>query len=153
MTGDRRGTAELWESSVERWRGRLVRRAVFGQWLFSSEANHQTRLTAGTASHWFHDLCVAAKVPGGSLHRLRHSVATCLVGRGELLAAQQRLGHRDASTTLRNYAHALPLEDEEVADDIDELLRRPSCELLPPTVTSRGAQDPPGRVRVPVLGR
>jgi len=49
-------------------------------------------------------------------------VATFLVGRGELLRAQQRLGHRDPSTTLRNYAHALPLEDEAVADDLDELL-------------------------------
>jgi integrase len=49
-------------------------------------------------------------------------VATFLVGRGELLRAQQRLGHRDASTTLRNYAHALPLEDGEVADDIDAML-------------------------------
>ena len=31
-------------------------------------------------------------------------------------------GHRDPSTTLRNYAHALPLEDGEVADDIDVML-------------------------------
>jgi integrase len=148
-----RGTAALWESSVATWRARLVRRAIFGEWLFSSEETHQTRLTAGAATHRFHDLCVAAEVPGGSLHRLRHSVATYLVGRGELLPAQQRLGHRDPSTTLRNYAHALPLEDEEVADDIDELLRLPGCELLPPRVTSSGAQDPPGRVRLPVLGR
>jgi integrase len=58
-----------------------------------------------------------------SLHRLRHTVATYLVGRGDLLQAQQRLGHRDASTTLRNYAHAMPLEDQAVADDIDEMLR------------------------------
>jgi hypothetical protein len=43
-------------------------------------------------------------------------------GRGELLQAQQRLGHRDPSTTLRNYAHAMPLEDESVADDIDQML-------------------------------
>ena len=60
---------------------------------------------------------------GISLHRLRHTVATYLVGRGDLLQAQQRLGHRDASTTLRNYAHAMPLEDQAVADDIDEMLR------------------------------
>jgi integrase len=122
-----RGTAALWESSVETWRARLARRVVFGPWLFSCEETHQTRLTAGAAGHWFHDLCVAAEVPGGSLHRLRHSVATYLVGRGELLRAQQRLGHRDPSTTLRNYAHALPLEDEEVADDIDELLGPGGC--------------------------
>jgi integrase len=72
--------------------------------------------------HWFAELCDQAWLPGVSLHRLRHTVATFLVGRGELLRAQQRLGHRDASTTLRNYAHALPLEDQTVADDIDEML-------------------------------
>jgi integrase len=49
-------------------------------------------------------------------------VATYLVGRGDLLQAQHRLGHRDASTTLRNYAHAMPLEDQAIADDIDEML-------------------------------
>jgi integrase len=72
--------------------------------------------------HWFAQLCAEADLVGVSLHRLRHSVATFLVGRGELLRAQHRLGHRDASTTLRNDAHALPLEDGEVADDIDRML-------------------------------
>jgi integrase len=80
------------------------------------------RLTAGALGHWFADLARLAGVPGASLHRLRHSVATFLVGRGELLRAQQRLGHLDPSTTLRNYAHAMPLEDESVADDIDQML-------------------------------
>jgi hypothetical protein len=73
--------------------------------------------------HWFAELCAEADLVGVSLHRLRHSVATFLVGRGELLRAQHRLGHRDPSTTLRNYAHALPLEDGEVADDIDIMLQ------------------------------
>ena len=86
------------------------------------ERTHQKRLTAGALGHWFGDLARRTEVPGATLHRLRHSVATFLVGRGELLRAQQRLGHRDPSTTLRNYAHALPLEDETVADDIDEML-------------------------------
>jgi integrase len=56
-----------------------------------------------------------------SLHRLRHTVVTALVESGKLLRAQQRLGHRDASTTLRQYCHALPLEDLEVADYLDAL--------------------------------
>ena len=82
------------------------------------------RFSAPTGlSHWFAELCDEAGLPGASLHRLRHTVATFLVGGGELLRAQQRLGHRDASTTLRNYAHALPLEDQGVADDIVEMLR------------------------------
>jgi integrase len=65
-------------------------------------------------------------------------VATYLVRRGDLLQAQQRLGHRDASTTLRNYAHAMPLEDEGIADDIDEMLRSngnlSGAGFRPPTV-------------------
>ncbi len=121
-----RSTVSLWESSAHAWRERLPDGVELGEWVFSTEATHNNRLTAGGLGHWFAELRTEAGVPGASLPRLRHSVATFLVGRGELLRAQQRLGHRDPSTTLRNYAHALPLEDEEVADDIDELLRLPS---------------------------
>ncbi len=121
-----RRTSELWRSSAEAWAARLPDGAVLGPWLFSPEMTHDVRLTAGALGHWFAELARAAQVPGASLHRLRHSVATFLVGRGELLRAQQRLGHRDPSTTLRNYAHALPLEDEAVADDIDQMLEMPA---------------------------
>ena len=117
-----RQTVELWHSSAETWAARLPDGAVLGPWLFSPKATHEFRLTAGVLGHWFAELAGRAEVPGATLHRLRHSVATFLVGRGELLQAQQRLGHRDPSTTLRNYAHAMPLEDETVADDIDEML-------------------------------
>jgi len=148
-----RGTVAPWEASASAWQARLPDGVSLGEWLFSSRPSHDRRLTATGLGHWFAELREAAGVPGASLHRLRHSVATFLVGRGELLRAQQRLGHRDPSTTLRNYAHALPLEDQSVADDLDELLGLPCCEVLPQEVTSRGVQDPPGRVRVPVLGR
>lgn len=63
-----------------------------------------------------------AGVPGAALHRLRHAVATHLAGQGKLLKAQARLGHRDPATTLRHYAHATALNDEDVADEMDELL-------------------------------
>ena len=117
-----RETSELWRSSAEDWVRRLPDGTAFGPCLFSPEATHDVRLTAGALGHWFAELARAAEVPGATQHRLRDSVATFLVGRGELLRAQRRHGHRDPSTTLRNYAHALPLEDEAVADDIDEML-------------------------------
>ncbi len=117
-----RQTVELWRASAQTWASRLPEGDGLGPWLFSPGADHHLRLTAGALGHWFAQLARRAEVPEASLHRLRHSVATFLVGRGELLRAQQRLGHRDPSTTLRNYAHAMPLEDETVADDIDELL-------------------------------
>jgi hypothetical protein len=41
---------------------------------------------------------------------------------GLLLKAQARLGHRDPATTLRHYSHAIPLDDTDVADQLDGLL-------------------------------
>jgi integrase len=117
-------TAMLWRECEATWRASVPDAVPFGPWLFSGQSGHQERLTAGAMSHWFAALCREAGLPGVSLHRLRHTVATFLVGRGDLLRVQQRLGHRDASTTLRNYAHALPLEDLDAADGIDEMLGR-----------------------------
>ena len=56
-----------------------------------------------------------------TLHRLRHTVATTLVSRGDLLQAQYRLGHRDAATTLRIYSHDLPLTYADAAATLDQL--------------------------------
>jgi integrase len=49
-------------------------------------------------------------------------VATYLVDRGRLLKAQARLGHSDPATTLRHYSHATPLDDTDIADELDNLL-------------------------------
>jgi len=120
-----RTTVDLWRIREESWRRRTDDQDNFGEWLFSRDADHGRRLTTSGLGHWFTELRDDAGLTGVSLHRLRHTVATYLVGRGDLLQAQDRLGHRDAATTLRNYAHAMPLQDEAIADDIDEMLR--SC--------------------------
>lgn len=73
-------------------------------------------------SHRMVRLRGAAGVPEATLHRFRHSVATQLVGEGKILKAQARLGHRDPATTLRHYAHATPLDDLVIADEIDQRL-------------------------------
>jgi integrase len=117
-----RTTVELWRVSEAAWRRRAAGKNEFGEWLFSRDLDHGRRLTTSGLGHWFAELRDEAGLEGVSLHRLRHTVATYLVGRRVLLQAQQRLGHRDASTTLGNYAHAMPLEDQAVADDIDEML-------------------------------
>jgi integrase len=114
-------TAGLWLDLVETWSIR-THDEPFGDWLFARDITHRTRLSTSFLAHSFARLCASAGVPDVSLHRLRHGVATFLVDRGEILKAQQRLGHHDASTTLRNYAHALPLEDGAIADAIDTLL-------------------------------
>lgn len=41
---------------------------------------------------------------------------------GKLLKVQARLGHSDPSTTFRHYSHATPLDDEDIADELDAVL-------------------------------
>ncbi len=65
--------------------------------------------------------CQQARRSLGQPNSLRHTVATTLVSRGDLLAAQYRLGQRDPSTTLRIYSHTLPLHDQDAAALLDTL--------------------------------
>jgi integrase len=112
--------ARLWRTLEHDWQQRIGE--PLGPWVFTPDADHQRRLTTDALGHRFEKLRNAAGVPGASLHRLRHNVATFLVARGEILQAQARLGHADASTTLREYAYALPLTDQNVADALDRHL-------------------------------
>jgi integrase len=119
------GTARLWHTLATDARHRVAP-GPLGPWVFTSDAAHHQRLTVGALGHRFARLRDAAHVPAASLHRLRHSVATFLVARGEILQAQARLGHADAATTLREYAYALPRTDGDIADAIDRHLDRPA---------------------------
>jgi integrase len=68
-----------------------------------------------TASHYVGKVGKSAGVRGG-LHALRHFVATELIGGGtDVRTVAGRLGHADASTTLRIYSHVLPQRDRDAA--------------------------------------
>jgi integrase len=79
-------------------------------------------MTADALTHKLRRLGRSAGVEKPALHRLRHGVATHLVGEGKVLKAQARLDHRNPSTTLQHYSHAVPLDDLDVADELDALL-------------------------------
>lgn len=50
------------------------------------------------------------------LHSLRHFAATEMIGSGhDVRTVAGRLGHTDATTTLRVYAHVLPQRDRDAA--------------------------------------
>ncbi len=119
-------TAALWNTLEADWSRRNNGGWMPGAWLFARDQAHLHRLSVTVFDHRFRSLRAEAGVPTATLHRFRHSVATFLVGRGEILQAQARLGHGDASTTLREYAYALPCTDVEIADAIDEYLDAPS---------------------------
>jgi integrase len=76
------------------------------------------------------------------LHDLRHFTATELIGAGvDVRTVAERLGHSDASLTLRVYSHAIRERDRAAAEVIGRVLgpaRRPAArleaaQLLPPT--------------------
>ena len=71
-------TAALWRHTVTQWRQRAGEGQRFGPWLFSSHADHATRLTTSCLAHWFAELCADTGHPDVTLHRLRHTVATTL---------------------------------------------------------------------------
>jgi integrase len=95
---------------------------VVGDWIFAPDYRRAIYARASLLSHRFVRLRDRVGLSDAALHRFRHSVATALVEDGKILKAQARLGQRDATTTLRHYAHATPLDDIDVADELDRRL-------------------------------
>ena len=62
-------------------------------------------------------------MPEVTLHRLRHTVATVLVGRGQILQAQYRSGTRTPTPRCGSTPTPKPLHDLDAADTLDELYR------------------------------
>lgn len=71
----------------------------------------------------FGRLCAKEGVPGVSLHSLRHFSASVLVASGrEVRMVAGRLGHADATTTLRVYSHMIEGRDRDAAEFLGSLL-------------------------------
>lgn len=114
-------TARFWHNHVRAWRNHPLAGDRAGPWLFAAGPDRQTPIQPAGLGHRFERLRNAAGLPDAMLHRLRHTVGTHLVSQGKILKAAARLRHRDPSTTLRNYVDALPLDDEDAADELDTL--------------------------------
>lgn len=115
------GTATYWTHHVHDWTGQATDDEKASHWLFRATPESTTPLLPNGLGQRFKKLARAAEHPDATLQRLRHTVGTYLVAQGKILQACARLRHRDVATTLRNYAHALPLNDEDVADYLAEL--------------------------------
>lgn len=83
------------------------------------------RLSYGTVSRWFRKFAEANGFSDITFHQLRHTHATLLLANNiDAVAVATRLGHADATTTLRTYAHALRRRDEDAAMAAQKLLDR-----------------------------
>jgi integrase len=79
-------------------------------------------ISGDTASHYVRTVADTAGVDT-HLHGLRHFAASEMIAGGEdVRTVSGRLGHRDASTTLRVYAHVLPQRDLEAAKSLGRSL-------------------------------
>jgi integrase len=105
-------TATYWATHLARWRDTPNQ----GVWLFSATPERRSPLLPNGLGQRFEALAAAAGIPDATLHRLRHTVGTYLVAKGEILKASKRLRHRYPATTLNEYAHAVPLDDQGTAD-------------------------------------
>jgi integrase len=71
----------------------------------------------------FGRLCQREGVQGVTLHTLRHFSASMLVASGrDIRTIAGRLGHSDAATTLRVYAHMVEGRDQDAADFLGRLI-------------------------------
>ena len=79
-------------------------------------------ISPDTASHYVTKIADDVGVKT-HLHALRHFAATQLIGAGhDVRTVAGRLGHRDASVTLRVYSHALPERDRDAASFLGKAL-------------------------------
>jgi integrase len=82
-------------------------------------------ISPDTASHYVRSIADTAGVDT-HLHALRHFAASEMIGDGQdVRTVAGRLGHRDASTTLKVYAHVLPQQDLEAAESLGRALAAP----------------------------
>jgi len=82
----------------------------------------QSPIPPDTVSHYVRSIATKAGVDI-HLHALRHFAATELIGAGhDVRTVAGRLGHRDASVTLKVYSHALPERDRGAAATLGRAL-------------------------------
>lgn len=95
-----------------------------------------------TPSKWFRKFADAHGFQGVRFHDLRHTHASILLANNmDVVAVANRMGHSDASTTLRVYAHAFACRDFEAAHTFDRIFG--DLELpAPPELKLNLHQDP-----------
>lgn len=116
-------------ANVERWAADAGVDVVEDGYAFTLDPSGVSPIKPDGLSHSFSTLCQRAGVKGMSLHTLRHFSASMLIASGrDVRTIAGRLGHSDATTTLRVYAHVVEGRDQDAADYLGSLLagRRPA---------------------------
>lgn len=86
---------------------------------------HGMPMRPNTISHWWSSFVGRNNLPKVTLHGLRHtSVTISLASGADVTSVAWRHGHKDASVTLRVYAHALESTDRQISNMWDGIINR-----------------------------
>lgn len=92
-------------------------------YVFTFDPAGATPMKPDSLGQAFSRLCAKERVTGVTLHTLRHFSASVMVASGrDVRTIAGRLGHADASTTLRVYAHMVEGRDRDAAELLGGLL-------------------------------
>lgn len=76
-----------------------------------------------TLTGWFHNFVTRNNLPQISIHSLRHTNATLLIAQHmPITTVANRLGHANAATTTKIYAHAIRSADAAAAETLENIL-------------------------------
>ncbi len=77
-----------------------------------------------TLSGWFHNFIEKTDLPKIHLHSLRHTNATLMISNGvAVTTVAGQLGHANASTTTKIYAHAIKSAQAHASEVMEDLLK------------------------------
>ena len=86
-----------------------------------------TPMHPDTLTTTFSKFIKAHDLPRITIHSLRHTNATLLIANGTAVTTvAKRLGHANASTTTKIYAHAIRSADEAAAETLEDILTAPT---------------------------
>lgn len=86
-----------------------------------------TPMHPDTLTKLFSEFIKTHNLPKITIHSLRHTNATLLIANGTAVTTvAKRLGHANASTTTKIYAHAIRSADEAAAETIEDIFSVPT---------------------------
>ena len=111
--------------ALQKWQ--LTQKFTLGMYWNSSDivftAQDGTPMHPDTLSRWFADFIKKTDLPNIHIHSLRHTNATLNIANGAAITTVAgMLGHANATTTAKIYAHSIKSAQAAAADMMDNLL-------------------------------
>lgn len=108
-------------------------------YVFTLDPSGRTPMKPDSLGQAFRRLCAKEGIEGVSLHTLRHLSASVLVASGrDVRTIAGRLGHSDATTTLRVYPHMIEGRDRDAAEFLGALMAGGGVSAAKSTALDKG---------------